>query len=273
MAIKKRKPITPGQRFLTTVDYSLLTKTKPLKSHLYKTKKISGRNNTGRITVPHRGGGHKRRGRIIDFKRRNFDIEGTVKTIEYDPMRTAFIMLVAYRSGQKFYHIAPKNIQVGDTIVSGEKVAPKIGNAMPLKSMPVGTTVHNIELNPGAGAALARSAGSQAQLIARHEKNIILKLPSGETRMVNKNCIATVGIVSNTEHNATIDGKAGRKRWRGERPRTRATVKNPCDHRMGGGEGKATGGHPSSKAGLYAKGARTRNKKKYSAPMIIKRRK
>ncbi len=273
MAIRRKKPITAGQRFQITIDYTKLSKVKPEKRLLYPVKKINGRNNQGRVTVPHRGGGHKRRGRIIDFKRRNFGVVGTVKTIEYDPMRTAFIMLIHYQNGDKAYLIAPKGIKIGDKILSGEKVEPEIGNAMPLYSMPSGTIIHNVELIPGAGATLARSAGTYCQLVNIQSKNAIIKLPSGEIRMVNKNCMATVGTVSKEDHASVILGKAGRKRWLGKRPRVRATVMNPVDHPMGGGEGKHAGGHPRSRLGIKSKGQRTRNHKKYSNKMIIKRRK
>ena len=273
MGVKRLKPTTPGQRFQVVNDFAALTKQKPLKSLLYPVKKTNGRNNQGKITVLHRGGGHKRKGRIIDFKRRKWGVPGVVKSIEYDPMRTAFIMLVVYKDGEKSYLIAPKSIQVGKEIVAGNKVEPEIGNAMPLKNMPLGTTVHNIELNPGAGAVLARSAGTYAQVVARQAKHVVIKLPSKETRLVQHDCLATVGIVSNGEHSAIILGKAGKSRWRGRRPRTRGVAMNPVDHPMGGGEGKASGGHPRSRKGLYAKGQRTRNRKKYSQKLIIKRKK
>ncbi len=272
MLVKKVKPITPGQRFRIAPDFSPITKTKPEKSLLAPVKKKGGRNNTGKITAPHRGGGHKRKARIIDFKRHKYGVEATVKAIEYDPMRSAFIMLVYYQDGAKAYHIAPKGIQVGDKIVAGEKVPPEIGNAMPLKSIPVGTIIHNIALKPGRGAACARSAGTYAQLIAKQEKNVIIKLPSSETRLVNKECLATVGVVSNAAHGNVILGKAGRKRWKDQRPHVRGTVMNPCDHPNGGGEGKNKGKQSRSKNGI-PKGKKTRNRKKYSQNMILNPRK
>ncbi len=272
MSVKRVKPTTPGQRFKIVHDFSPLTKKKPEKSLLYPVKSRAGRNNTGVVTVPHRGGGHKRRGRIIDFKRRKHGVEGVVKAIEYDPMRSAFIMLVFYKDGEKAYLIAPAGITIGTTIVAGkENVPPEIGNAMPLKAMPLGSIIHNVEFIPGKGGACARSAGTYAQLIAVQEKNAVLKFPSGERRMVNKNCIATIGSVSNEQHNAIILGKAGGNRWRGRRPNVRGTVQNAARHPMGGGEGKSSGGHPRSKQGLYAKGQKTRKNKKYSDKMILKR--
>lgn len=273
MSIKKIKPTTPGQRFRIACDFAQLTKKSPEKSLLYGVKRTGGRNNTGKITVPHRGGGHKRRARIIDFKRSKTDITGVVKAIEYDPMRTAFIMLVYYQDGEKAYITAPKGIKIGDKIMAGQTVPLEPGNTMPLKNIPNDTVVHNIELNPGAGAICARSAGAYAQLVGQQGKNRIIKLPSGETRVVNSNCMATIGVVSNGEHRSIILGKAGRKRWLSKGPNVRATAMNPVDHGMGGGEGKHSGGHPRSKAGLSAKGARTRKRNKYSAKMILKRRK
>ena len=273
MAVRKIKPTTPGQRFQIANDFAALTKVRPEKTLLYPIKNKAGRNNTGRITVRHRGGGHKRLGRLIDFYRRKHDVPAVVKSIEYDPNRSAFIALLHYKDGAKSYIIACKGMQVGDEVVAGDKVAPDVGNAMPLGAMPIGTLVHNIELNPNAGASLVRSAGAYAQLVARQEKNVVLRLPSGERRMVNKACMATVGVVSNSEHSSIVLGKAGRLRWKRRRPSVRATVMNPCDHPMGGGEAKATGGHPRSKNGIFAKGQRTRNRKKYSTRMILKRRK
>jgi large subunit ribosomal protein L2 len=273
MPVKKIKPTTPGQRFRIANDFSGLTKKKPEKRLLYTVKKTGGRNNTGKITVHHRGGGHKRRGRLVDFKRSKYGVPGIVKSLEYDPIRTAFIMLVAYKDGEKNYLIAPKGIQAGDQVVSGEEVAPDLGNAMPLCNIPVGTVVHNVELSPGRGGAMARSAGSYAQLVAKPKegKNVILKLPSGERRLVNKNCMATVGVVSNPEHRNLILGKAGRNRWLGVRPTVRGTVKNPVDHPNGGGEGKNKGRQLTSKNGI-PKGKKTRNRKKCSTRMIVKRR-
>lgn len=273
MGVKKLRPITPGQRFRTAPDFSGLTKKKPEKSLLLSIKRSGGRNNTGKMTVRHRGGGHKKQLRIIDFKRRKYDVPAVVKAIEYDPMRTAYIALLYYVDGEKAYIIAPEGLKVEDKVIAGEAVAPEIGNALPLKAMPTGTIVHNIELQPGRGGAMARGAGAYAQLLAKAEKYVTLKLPSGERRMILGTCMATVGTVSNSDHmNATI-GKAGRSRWLGRRPRVRGVAMNPVDHPMGGGEGKASGGHPRSRTGVYAKGQRTRNKKKYSQKLIISRRK
>lgn len=225
------------------------------------------------MTMRYRGGGHKRRLRIIDFKRKKYGIPGVVKAIEYDPMRTAYIALLYYVDGEKAYILAPEGLKVGDKVLAGQSIAPEVGNALLLKNMPAGTTVHNVELHPGRGGAMARSAGASAQLVAKAEKHVTLKLPSGERRLVLGECMATVGTVSNGDHmNATL-GKAGRNRWLGRRPRVRGVAMNPVDHPMGGGEGKASGGHPRSRKGLYAKGKRTRNEKKYSQGLIISRRK
>ena len=232
-----------------------------------------GRNNQGRMTMKFRGGGHKKQYRLIDFKRDRFDDEAEVLTIEYDPNRSAFIALTKFNDGEKRYIVALKGLKVGDKVISGKKVEPKIGNSMPLSAIPLGTTVSCVELNPGKGASLARSAGSFAQLMARDGKFATLKLPSGETRLVLVKSMATVGQVSNTDHQLVVSGKAGRTRWLGRRPRTRPVVMNPVDHPMGGGEGKASGGHPRSKNGIPAKGYRTRNKKKFSNKFIIERRK
>jgi large subunit ribosomal protein L2 len=273
MSVRKLKPITPGQRFRTAPDFSGLTKKKPEKSLLVSVKRTGGRNNTGKMTMRHRGGGHKRRLRIIDFKRRKYNVPGVVKSIEYDPMRTAYIALLHYVDGEKAYILAPEGLKVGSRVLSGQEIAPEVGNALPLKAIPSGTVVHNIELHPGRGGAMARGAGASAQLIAKEEKYVTLKLPSGERRQVLGECMATIGAVSNSDHmNATL-GKAGRNRWLGRRPRVRGVAMNPVDHPMGGGEGKASGGHPRSRTGLYAKGQRTRNKKKYSQKVIISRRK
>ncbi|MEL6152970.1 MAG: 50S ribosomal protein L2 [Bacteroidota bacterium] len=273
MGVKKLKPITPGQRFRTAPDFAGLTKKKPEKSLVQTIKRTGGRNNTGKMTMRHRGGGHKKQLRIIDFKRRKFDIPGIVKAIEYDPIRTAYIALLYYTDGTKTYTLAPEGLKVGDQVVAGPSVAPEIGNTLPLKAMPPGTIVHNIELQPGRGGAMARGAGTYAQLLAKADKYVTLKLPSGERRMVLGECLATVGTVSNSDHmNATL-GKAGRNRWLGRRPRVRGVAMNPVDHPMGGGEGKASGGHPRSRTGLYAKGQRTRNKKKYSQKLIISKKK
>ena len=273
MSVRKLKPITPGQRFRIVNEYSEVTTSKPEKSLLKPMKKSGGRNNQGRMTMRYKGGGHKRRYRVIDFKRDKFDVTGEVTSIEYDPNRSAFIALTKFNDGEKRYIVALKGLKVGDKVVSGEKVEPKIGNSMPLSAIPLGTTVSCVELNPGKGASLARSAGSFAQLMARDGKFATLKLPSGETRLVLVKSMATVGQVSNTDHQLVVSGKAGRTRWLGRRPRTRPVVMNPVDHPMGGGEGKASGGHPRSKNGIPAKGYRTRNKKKFSNKFIIERRK
>jgi large subunit ribosomal protein L2 len=271
MALKKLRPLTPGQRFRIAPDFSELSKSKPEKSLLLPIKRSGGRNNTGKMTMRYIGGGHKKQLRIIDFKRRKYDIPAVVKSIEYDPMRTAYIALLYYVDGEKAYIIAPEALKIGDKIVSGKNVAPEVGNALPLKAMPTGTIVHNIELHPGKGAAMARSAGSYAQLLAKEERYVTLKLPSGEMRMVLGECMATVGTVSNSEHNSTVVGKAGRNRWVGRRPRVRGVAMNPVDHPMGGGEGKASGGHPRSRKGLLAKGKKTRNRNKYSKNYILSR--
>ncbi len=273
MATRKLKPNTPGTRHRIAPVFSDVTTDTPEKSLLAPLHKKGGRNHRGKMTVRHKGGGHKRKYRIIDFKRNKDEIPATVKTIEYDPNRTARIALLSYADGEKRYIIAPDKLSVGDVIISGEKVAPDTGNAMPLMNMPLGTTVHNVELKPGRGGQIVRSAGSSAQLVAKTEKYVTLKLPSGEVRMVLGHCRATVGVTSNIDHfNVTI-GKAGRNRWRGIRPTTRGTVMNPVDHPMGGGEGKASGGHPRSPWGQKAKGLKTRNPKKPSSKFIVRRRK
>ncbi len=273
MAVRKLKPITPGQRFRVVNQFAEITTDKPEKSLLVPKKKTGGRNKKGRITAPHRGGGHKQKYRIIDFKRNKTGIPATVKTIEYDPNRSAFIALVVYADGEKRYIIAPNGLQVGQTVISGENVAPDTGNALPLKAIPLGTIIHNIELKPGHGGQIARSAGTFAQLMARDGKYATIKLPSGETRLVLSEAYATIGVVSNSDHQLIVSGKAGRSRWLGRRPRTRPVAMNPVDHPMGGGEGRASGGHPRSKKGIPAKGYRTRSKKKYSNKYIIERRK
>jgi large subunit ribosomal protein L2 len=274
MAIKKYKPTTPGQRFKEISSFDELTPgTKPEKSLLKPNKKSGGRNNVGKMTVRYLGGGHKRRYRLIDFKRDKDGIEGTVKSIEYDPNRSARIALVVYADGEKRYIIAPEGIEVGQKVESGEKVVPEMGNSMTLANIPLGTDIHNIELKPGKGGMLARSAGSYGTLTSRDGKYAIIKLPSGESRMVLTTCRATVGIVSNSDHGLEKSGKAGRSRWLGRRPRTRGVAMNPVDHPMGGGEGRASGGHPRSRTGLPAKGYKTRSKKKYSDKYIVEKRK
>ena len=272
MSVRKLKPITPGQRFRIVNEYSEVTTSKPEKSLLKPMKKSGGRNNQGRMTMRYKGGGHKRRYRVIDFKRDKFDVTGEVTSIEYDPNRSAFIALVNYSDNEKRYIIAQKGMKVGQKIVSGQSVSPDTGNAMPLSNIPLGTVISCIEMRPGKGATLARSAGSYAQLMAREGKFATIKLPSGETRLVLSNCFATIGVVSNSDHQLTVSGKAGRTRWLGRRPRTRPVAMNPVDHPMGGGEGKASGGHPRSRKGIPAKGFRTRSKTKESNKYIIERR-
>tara|TARA_B100001989_G_scaffold252306_1_gene233915 strand:+ start:646 stop:1467 length:822 start_codon:yes stop_codon:yes gene_type:complete len=273
MPIKKLKPITPGQRGRTVNGFDAITANKPEKSLLAPMKKSGGRNSQGRMTMKFRGGGHKKKYRIIDFKRNRHDTPAEVLTIEYDPNRSAFIALTKFDDGEKRYIIAQKGLKVGQKVISGNSVDPNIGNAMPLSSIPLGSTVSCIEMTPGKGAAIARSAGSYAQLMARDGKFATIKMPSGETRMILVNCMATIGTVSNSDHQLIVSGKAGRTRWLGRRPRTRAVVMNPVDHPMGGGEGRASGGHPRSKNGIPAKGYRTRNRKKFSNKFIIERRK
>jgi len=273
MAVRKLKPITPGQRFRVAPVFDKITTATPEKSLLVSAKRSGGRNNSGRMTMRYLGGGHKRKKRIIDFKRNKFDIPGTVKSIEYDPMRTARIALISYADGEKRYIIAPNGLEVGQKILSGENAAPEVGNALPLGIIPMGTVVHNIELKPGRGGAMVRSAGGYAQLVAREGKYATLKMPSGEMRLVLNTCLATIGTVSNGDHMLVRLGKAGRKRWLGRRPRVRGVVMNPVDHPMGGGEGKSSGGHPRSRNGLLAKGKKTRSKKKYSNRFIVSKRK
>ena len=272
MSVRKLKPITPGQRGRVVNGYDAITTDKPEKSLLAPKKRSGGRNNSGRMTVRYRGGGHKRRYRTIDFKRNRFDSPAEVLSIEYDPNRSAFIALTQFKDGEKRYIIAQNGLKVGQKVVSGEKVATEIGNAMALSSIPLGTIISCIELHPGRGATLARSAGSFAQLMAREGKFATIKLPSGETRLILTNCMATIGAVSNSDHQLLVSGKAGRTRWLGRRPRTRPVAMNPVDHPMGGGEGRASGGHPRSKNGIPAKGYRTRNKTKASNRYIVERR-
>jgi large subunit ribosomal protein L2 len=272
MSVRKLKPITPGQRGRVVNGYDAITTGKPEKSLLAPKKRSGGRNNSGRMTVRYRGGGHKRRYRTIDFKRNRFDSPAEVLSIEYDPNRSAFIALTQFKDEEKRYIIAQNGLKVGQKVVSGEKVATEIGNAMALSSIPLGTIISCIELHPGRGATLARSAGSFAQLMAREGKFATIKLPSGETRLILTNCMATIGAVSNSDHQLLVSGKAGRTRWLGRRPRTRPVAMNPVDHPMGGGEGRASGGHPRSRNGIPAKGYRTRNKTKASNRYIVERR-
>ena len=271
MAVKKLRPVTPGQRYRVAPLFTEITKSEPEKSLVVTRKKSGGRNNTGKMTMRYIGGGHKQKVRIVDFKRNKFGVPATVKAIEYDPSRTARIALLYYADGEKSYIIAPEGLEVGQTVVSGDNVAPEVGNALPLSKIPLGTIVHNIELKPGRGGAMARSAGSYCQLVAREGKYATVKLPSGESRRVLVTCMATVGTVSNSDHMNVTLGKAGRSRWLGTRPRTRGVAMNPVDHPMGGGEGRASGGHPRSRKGLYAKGKKTRSPKKYSNNLIISR--
>jgi large subunit ribosomal protein L2 len=273
MALRKLKPTTPATRYYSISSFEEITKTTPEKSLLTPLKKSGGRNNLGRITSRFRGGGHKRRYRIIDFKRNNAG-EAEVIAIEYDPNRTARIALIKYSNGEKNYIIAPNGIKVGEKIESSNEADLKSGNTLTLSSIPVGTFIHNIELKPGKGAQLARSAGTSAQIVAKDTKYSQVKLPSGEVRMINNNCKATIGVVSNIDHENISLGKAGRSRWLGRRPHVRGVAMNPVDHPMGGGEGKTSGGgHPVSPWGLPAKGYKTRKKKNISNKFIVKKRK
>ena len=275
MAIKHFRPVTPGQRKKSTLVNTELTKTAPEKSLLKVAKKNAGRNNTGKITVRHQGGGVKRKYRIIDFKRNKFDIVGTVATIEYDPNRSANIALINYSDGEKRYILAPKGLKVGDKIVSGEKVDIKVGNACPLMNIPVGTVIHNVELTLGKGGQLARSAGQSAQILGREDKYVMIRLSSGETRKVLGTCMATVGEVGNEDYSLVRLGKAGRTRYLGIRPTVRGSVMNPNDHPHGGGEGRTPVGHkqPMTPWGKPALGLKTRNNKKSSTKLIVTRRK
>ncbi len=272
MGVKKLKPVTPGQRRKIINTFEELTVSKPEKSLIKGKRKSGGRNNQGRMTMRYIGGGHKKAYRFIDFKRDKDGIPATVKTVEYDPNRTAFISLLFYADGEKRYIIAPNGIKVGDVIMSGKGVAPEVGNTLFLSDIPLGTVVHNVELQPGKGGEMARSAGSYAQLVSKEGKFVVLKLPSGELRKVLSTCRATVGTVSNSDNALIKSGKAGRSRWLGRRPRVRGVAMNPVDHPMGGGEGKASGGHPRSRNGLLAKGFKTRGKK-VSDKYIVERRK
>tara|TARA_B100000900_G_scaffold176112_1_gene149399 strand:- start:120 stop:944 length:825 start_codon:yes stop_codon:yes gene_type:complete len=274
MGIRNLKPVTPGSRFASRSDFSEITTNKPEKSLTVALRKKGGRNNTGRITVRRRGGGHKRRYRIIDYKRDKFGINGKVATIEYDPNRSAYISLVHYDDGEKRYILSPLDISVGTSIVSGEKVPLKIGNALLLSNIPTGLFVHNVELIPGKGGQMVRTAGAYAQVMAHDNGYTTLKLPSGEVRLVPERCMATIGQVGNRAFEQIVSGKAGRSRWLGRRPKVRGVVMNPVDHPHGGGEGKTSGGrHPVSPWGKPTKGYKTRKKNKKSNSMIIKRRK
>ncbi len=274
MSVRKLKPITPGQRFRVVNGFDAITTDKPEKSLLAPIKKSGGRNSQGKMTMRYKGGGHKRRYRVIDFKRDKHGVPATVASIEYDPNRTAFIALLNYQDGEKRYVIAQNGLQVDQNIVSdAESAAPEIGNAMPLSAIPLGTIISCIELRPAQGAVMARSAGAFAQLVAREGRYATIKLPSGEIRRVLVTCMATIGAISNSDHQLIVSGKAGRSRWLGRRPRTRPVAMNPVDHPMGGGEGKSSGGHPRSRKGLPAKGYRTRSKTKASNKYIVERRK
>jgi len=274
MGVRNLKPVTPGSRFASRSDFSEITTDKPEKSLTVALRKKGGRNNTGRITVRRRGGGHKRRYRIIDYKRNKFGIKGKVATIEYDPNRSAYISLVHYDDGEKRYILSPLDISIGTIIVSGDKVPLKIGNALLLSNIPTGLFVHNVELIPGRGGQMVRTAGAYAQVMAHDNGYTTLKLPSGEVRLVPDQCMATIGQVGNRAFEQIVSGKAGRSRWLGKRPKVRGVVMNPVDHPHGGGEGKTSGGrHPVSPWGKPTKGYKTRKKNKKSNSMIIKRRK
>ena len=273
MSVRKLKPITPGQRFRVVNGFDAITADKPEKSLLAPLKKSGGRNSQGKMTMRQKGGGHKRRYRIIDFKRDKQDVAATVKSIEYDPNRTAFIVLLEYADGENRYFVAQNGLSVDQEVSAGTGSAPEIGNALPLGEIPLGTIISCIELRPGQGAVMARSAGTFAQLMAKDGKFVTVKMPSGETRLVLSSCMATIGAVSNSDHQLLVSGKAGRSRWLGRRPRTRPVAMNPVDHPMGGGEGRASGGHPRSRKGIPAKGYRTRSKTKSTNKYIIERRK
>ncbi len=273
MALKKFKPTTPGQRFKVISTFDEITTSVPEKSLLEPQHKSGGRNNSGKMTMRYMGGGHKQHYRVIDFKRDKDSIPAVVMTIEYDPNRTGRIALLNYADGEKRYIVAPQGLKVGQKLLSGQGVSPDLGNTLFLSEIPFGTMIHNIELRPGQGAKLVRSAGASAQLMSRDGKFAVIKMPSGETRLILQACKATIGMVSNADHQLEMSGKAGRSRWLGRRPRTRAVVMNPVDHPMGGGEGRATGGHPRTRKGTPAKGYKTRSKTKSSNKYIIERRK
>ncbi len=273
MAVRKLKPTTPGQRHKIIGAFETITASAPEKSLVYGLRKSGGRNNTGKMTMRYLGGGHKQAYRFIDFKRTKDGIPATVKTIEYDPNRSARIALLFYADGEKTYILAPNGLQVGMKLMSGEQAAPEVGNALPLKNIPVGTVIHNIELRPGQGAKMVRSAGTFAQLTSKEDNYAIIRMPSGETRKILLACKATVGSVGNSDHALESSGKAGRSRWLGRRPRNRGVVMNPVDHPMGGGEGRASGGLPRSRKGLLSRGLKTRAPKKQSSKYIIERRK
>ncbi|MDH3345604.1 MAG: 50S ribosomal protein L2 [Kiritimatiellaceae bacterium] len=274
MALKKYKPTTPSRRHMVTSAFEEITKSTPERSLLRPKKSTGGRNSSGRLTTRHKGGGHKRRYRVIDFKRNKYGVPAKVASIEYDPNRSARIALLHYVDGSKTYIIAPAGLEVGTMVCSGPEVEPSLGNSLPLEKIPLGSTIHNIELQPGCGAQIARSAGTSAQLMSREAGFANLKMPSGEIRRIRTNCYATIGQVGNTDHESIVSGKAGRKRWLGVRPTVRGVAMNPVDHPMGGGEGRTSGGgHPTSPWGTLAKGKRTRSKKKASSQYIVERRK
>lgn len=272
MSVRKLKPTTPGQRHKIIGAFDTVTAKAPEKSLVYGLRKSGGRNNTGKMTMRYLGGGHKRLFRFIDFKRTKDGVPATVKSIEYDPNRSSRIALLYYADGEKSYIIAPNGLEVGSVLMSGEKAAPEVGNALFLKDIPLGTVIHNIELRPGQGAKMVRSAGAFAQLTSKEEGYAIIKMPSGEVRKVLLTCKATIGTVGNSDHALEKSGKAGRSRWLGRRPRNRGVVMNPVDHPMGGGEGRSSGGHPRSRKGLLAKGLKTRRPKKLSSKYIVVRR-
>jgi large subunit ribosomal protein L2 len=273
MAVRKLNPVTPGTRHKVAANFDDITSSTPEKSLLKFVHKSGGRNGSGKMTMRYIGGGHKKMYRVIDFKRNKFGIPATVKTIEYDPNRSVRIALLFYKDGEKRYIVAPQGLKVGQVVNSGPGVAPEIGNTLLLSEIPLGTLIHNIELYPGKGGSISRSAGSYGQLAAREGKYAVIKMPSGETRMILITCLATIGVASNSEHNLTRSGKAGRTRWKGKRPRTRGVAMNPVDHPMGGGEGRSSGGHPRSRKGLPSKGYKTRSPKKHSNKLIIERKK
>ena len=273
MAVRKFKPVTPGQRGKVIGTFEEITAAVPEKSLTVGKRKTGGRNNQGRLTMRYIGGGHKQSYRIIDFKRNKSGVPAVVKSIEYDPNRSARIALLYYVDGEKRYILAPNGLTVGQKVMSGNDALPEVGNALPLANIPVGTVIHNIELRPGQGAILVRSAGVFAQLTSKEGDYAVIKLPSGETRRILSACMATVGSVGNSDHALEKSGKAGRSRWLGRRPHNRGVVMNPVDHPMGGGEGRQSGGHPRSRKGLYAKGLKTRAPKKQSSKYIIERRK
>jgi large subunit ribosomal protein L2 len=273
MAVKKFKPISPGTRFRVGNSYAEVTTNKPEKSLLEPIKKSGGRNADGKMTMRHKGGGHKRRYRVIDWKRDKENVTGKVVSIEYDPNRTAFIALIEYTDGEKRYILAPQGLKIDDTILSGSQATPNVGHTLSLQQVPLGSAIHNIEMHPGQGGVIVRSAGASATMMGREDRYAVIKLPSGEVRRILLNCKATMGTVSNPDHALTVFGKAGRKRWTGRRPRVRGVAMNPVDHPMGGGEGKSSGGHPVSRTGIMAKGQKTRNRHAKSSNLIISRRK